>query len=73
MAAAPSQKEPLTVTIPLTAAMRTPDDLGLALRQVAAKIQGGTGSGKIRDKNGDWAGEFDITPGTTSGQESGKP
>jgi hypothetical protein len=73
MAAAPSREEVLTVTIPLTAAMRTPDDLGLALRQVAAKIQGGTGSGVVRDKNGDYAGEFDITPGTATGQESGKP
>jgi hypothetical protein len=51
----------LTVSIPLTDTMRTPDDLAAALRQAASKIQGGTGTGKIRDKTGDFAGEFDIT------------
>jgi hypothetical protein len=66
---APAPTEPpasaprLTVVIPLTDSMRTPEDLAGALRQAASKIQSGTGNGKIRDKWGDFAGEFDITSG----------
>ena len=42
-------------------AMRTPDDIAGALRQVASTVQGGTGSGKVWDVNGNNVGTFDIT------------
>jgi hypothetical protein len=55
------QTQRLTVAIPLTDVMRTPEDLADALRQVASKVQSGTGTGKVRDKMNNFAGEFDIT------------
>jgi len=42
-------------------AMRSPDDIAAALRRVALKVQGGTGTGKVWDVNGNAVGAFDIT------------
>lgn len=58
--------EKFTLEITLGDDMRSPDDLAWALRQVASSVQGGTGTGKIRDLCGDFVGKFDIekTPDT---------
>jgi hypothetical protein len=52
--------EKFTLEITLGDDMRSPDDLAWALRQVASSVQGGTGTGKIRDLCGDFVGKFDI-------------
>ena len=52
--------ETLTVTIPLTDQMRTPEDLAGALRKVANGVQGGHGNGTLYRPEGDKAGTWDI-------------